>query len=457
MELFPRDQLRARDEVPASAAPLAERMRPRTIDEFQGQEHLLGPGGALGPVVAGKAPLPSLILWGPPGCGKTTLARLLAERAGLKLRGLSAVQAGVKELRELIDEAARERRAGVATALFVDEIHRFNKAQQDALLPHVERGTVVLLGATTENPSFEVIPALRSRCPVFALKAHEPATIRAILERALRDPERGLKGERAIAEDALELLARMGQGDARRALQLLERAAARSTDTIERDAVAAALEERMPDYDKAGDAHYDVISAFIKSVRGSDPDAAVYWLTRMLEGGEDPRFICRRMLILASEDVGNADPQGLVVATAAAEAFDRVGLPEGRLILAQAAIYLASTAKSNASYRALMAAQGAVREHGALPVPFHLRNAPTELMRKQGYGKGYRYPHDHPEHFVREQYLPDAVRDARFYEPTGLGVEGDLGRRLERLWGEPEPAPTAPEGGAAPDTSKGRS
>jgi putative ATPase len=278
---------------------------------------------------------------------------------------------------------------------------------------------------------------------VFTLKAHDPATIRAIVQRALEAPERGLAGQRAIAEDALDLLARMGQGDARRALQLLERAAARSPGTIERDAVAAALEERVPDYDKAGDAHYDVISAFIKSVRGSDPDAAVYWLTRMLEGGEDPRFICRRMLILASEDVGNADPQGLVVATAAAEAFDRVGLPEGRLILAQAAIYLACAAKSNASYLALQAAQEAVREHGALPVPFHLRNAPTELMRKQGYGKGYRYPHDHPEHFVREQYLPDAVRDAHFYAPTDLGAEGELARRLTRLWTEAEPAPAA--------------
>jgi putative ATPase len=454
MELFPRDQLRGRSDVPASEGPLAERMRPRSLEEFRGQDHLLGPGGALGPVVEGKAPLPSLILWGPPGCGKTTLARLLAERAGLKLRALSAVQAGVKDLREMIDEAARERRAGVRTALFVDEIHRFNKAQQDALLPHVERGTVVLLGATTENPSFEVIPALRSRCPVFTLKAHDPAVIRAIVERALADPERGLGGRRAIAEDALDLLSRMGQGDARRALQLLERAAARSPGTIERDAVAAALEERVPDYDKAGDAHYDVISAFIKSVRGSDPDAAVYWLTRMLEGGEDPRFICRRMMILASEDIGNADPQGLVVATAAAEAFDRIGLPEGKLVLAQAVIYLASTAKSNASYLALVAAQDAVREHGALPVPFHLRNAPTELMRKQGYGKGYQYPHDHPEHFVREQYLPDAVRDARFYTPTDLGIEGELARRLERLWDTPEAAET-PE--PPSDTPKRRS
>jgi putative ATPase len=451
MELFPREQLRARDEIPAAEAPLAERMRPRSLEEFQGQEHLLGSEGALGPVVKAQAPLPSLILWGPPGCGKTTLARLLAARAGLELRSLSAVQAGVKELREVIDEAARARRGGQRTALFVDEIHRFNKTQQDALLPHVERGTVVLLGATTENPSFEVIPALRSRCPVFTLRAHDPEVTRAILLRALRDPERGLPGRREIADDALELLARMGQGDARRALQLLERAAARSSGTIQRDAVAAALEERVPDYDKAGDAHYDVISAFIKSLRGSDPDAAVYWLARMLEGGEDPRFICRRMIIFASEDVGNADPQALVVASAAADAFDRVGLPEGRIPLGQAATYLASTAKSNASYRALGAAQAAVREHGALPVPLHLRNAPTELMRQQGYAHGYQYPHDHPDHFVREQYLPDALRDARFYEPSQQGAEAELARRLDRLWsdepaGHVDPAAAKPRG-----------
>jgi len=369
------------------------------------------------------------------------------------------VQAGVKELREVIDEASRERRMGVRTALFVDEIHRFNKAQQDALLPHVERGTVVLLGATTENPSFEVIPALRSRCPVFTLQAHTPEVIRGIVQRALQDPERGLGGRRAIADDALVLLARMGQGDARRALQLLERAAARSAGTIERDAVVAALEERVPDYDKAGDAHYDVISAFIKSMRGSDPDATVYWLARMLEGGEDPRFICRRMIIFASEDVGNADPQALVVATAAADAFDRIGLPEGRLPLAQAATYLASAAKSNASYRALGAAQAAVREHGALPVPFHLRNAPTELMRQQGYGRGYQYPHDHPEHFVREQYLPDALAGARFYTPTQQGSEGEIARRLTRLWQrDSESAPASvPDPPDAPSQQRQRS
>ena len=415
-------------------------MRPRGLDEFAGQRHLLGPGRPLDRVVSGTGRLVSLIFWGPPGSGKTTLGRLLAERAGLRFVSLSAVMSGVKDLRQAIAEAEHERRRGVHTALLVDEIHRFNKAQQDALLPFVERGTIVLLGATTENPSFEVIPALRSRARVFTLKALGADELAGILERALADSERGL-GARALEldPDARDLLIRLCQGDARRALTLLENAAERVETKIDRAAVEAAVEARIPDYDKGGEAHYDVISAFIKSMRGSDPDAAVYWLARMLEGGEDPRFITRRMLIFASEDVGNADPQGLAVAAAAAEAFDRVGLPEGRLILSQAATYLASAPKSNASTHAIGAATRDVQEHGALAVPLHLRNAPTQLLKREGYGVGYRYPHDEPDHFVREQYLPDELRRTRYYRPSDQGDEARLGARLRALWGDAKP------------------
>jgi putative ATPase len=434
VELFPRDPAARREPPAPGDAPLAERMRPRRLEEFEGQEHLLGEGSPLGPVLAGRAPLPSMILWGPPGSGKTTLARLLAERLELRLVTLSAVSSGVRELREEIEEAARLRRDRVRTALFVDEIHRFNKAQQDALLPHVERGVVTLIGATTENPSFEVISALRSRCRVFTLRALDAAQIGRIVRRALEtDPALAPRGL-TIDDAALELLARLAEGDARRALVLVENAAGRVERAIDRDAVAAAVDAVLPDYDKGGEQHYDVISAFIKSLRGSDPDAAVYWLARMLAGGEDPRFICRRMLIFASEDVGNADPMALAVANAAAEAFDRVGLPEGRLILSQAATYLASAPKSNASLLAIAAADEAVKEHGALPVPLHLRNAPTELLRQLGYARGYQYPHDHPEHFVQEQYLPDALKDARFYRPSGEGAERSLAERLRRWW-----------------------
>jgi putative ATPase len=380
-----------------------------------------------------------MILWGPPGSGKTTLAALLAHRAQHRFEALSAVMAGVKDLREAVARAAEARAAGQRSALFVDEIHRFNTAQQDALLPYVESGTIALIGATTENPSFEVISALRSRCRVFTLKALDEPALRRILERALADERLGLGGRRlSIDPDALDLLCRLASGDARRALGLLETAAERVESRIDRAAVEAALETRLPDYDKAGDQHYDVISAFIKSLRGSDPDAAVYWLARMLEAGEDPRFVCRRMLIFAAEDVGNADPQALVLANAAAEAFDRVGLPEGRLILGQAATYLACAPKSNASYRAIDAAGAEVRESGALPVPLHLRNAPTELLRTLGHGKGYVYPHERPGHFARAEYLPERLRGRRFYAPTDQGAEQQVAQRQRERWGEPE-------------------
>ncbi len=416
-------------------------MRPRTLEEFAGQVHLLDPSGPLGPLLAARGKLPSCIFWGPPGSGKTTLARLLVERAGLRFAAISAVLSGVKDLRDEIARADDERRRGVHTALFVDEIHRFNKAQQDALLPWVERGTVVLLGATTENPSFEVIPALRSRARIFTLAPLDPAALAGIVARALEDRERGL-GERGltIAPDALELIARLAQGDARRALGLLESAAERAERAIERSHVAAAFESRLPDYDKGGEAHYDVISAFIKSMRGSDPDAAVYWLARMLDGGEEPRFIARRLMIFAAEDVGNADANGLVVAVAAAEAFDRIGLPEGKLILSQATTYLACAPKSNASTLAISAASAAVAEHGALPVPLHLRNAPSELLRELGHGKGYRYPHDSPGHFVRVQHLPEALEGTHFYEPSDQGDEAEIGARQRARWSDPEDA-----------------
>jgi putative ATPase len=442
VELFPERAYQKRGSGSQADAPLAERMRPQTLEDFVGQEHLLGPGGPLGPVVSGSGRLPSMILWGPPGSGKTTLGALLAHKAGYRFEALSAVMAGVKDLREAVARAQETRSAGQSTVLFVDEIHRFNKAQQDALLPYVENGTVVLIGATTENPSFEVISALRSRSRVFTLKALDEAELRRIVERALTDERLGL-GRRALAIDpeALELICRLASGDARRALGLLETAAERVEARIDRAAVEAAFETRLPDYDKAGDQHYDVISAFIKSLRGSDPDAAVYWLARMLEAGEDPRFICRRMLIFASEDIGNADPQALVLATAAAEAFDRVGLPEGRLILGQAVTYLACAPKSNASYRAIGAASAEVRETGALPVPLHLRNAPTELLRSLGHGKGYVYPHDRPGHFTEAEYLPERLRGRRFYEPSDQGAEAEIRARQGLRWSKRDPDP----------------
>jgi putative ATPase len=411
-------------------------MRPTRLEDFCGQQHLLGEGRPLSQVVDGGGRLPSLILWGPPGSGKTTLAQLLAERAGLRFAAVSAVMSGVKDLRTQIAAAEQERKRDVRTALFVDEIHRFNKAQQDGLLPYVEKGTIVLLGATTENPSFEVISALRSRCRVFTLKKLERDDLERIVDRALRDRELGLGArELSIDPEAMGLLVRLCVGDARSALTLLENAAERvQGGSIDRAAIEAAVEARLPDYDKGGDAHYDVISAFIKSLRGSDPDAALYWLARMLEGGEDPRFITRRITIFASEDIGNADPQALSVAVAAAGAFDRVGLPEGKLILSQAVTYLASAPKSNASTLAIGAATAAGTEHGALQVPLHLRNAPTELMKSEGYGKGYQYPHGHPGHFVEEQYLPDELRDARFYEPSDQGYEVTIGERLRGWW-----------------------
>ena len=417
------------------SAPLAERMRPATLDEVVGQEHLLGPGRILRQMVEGGG-AHSLILWGPPGTGKTTLAHLLAGAANLEFVAFSAVLSGVKELRQIVDEA-RDRQAlhGRGTILFVDEIHRFNKAQQDAFLPHVEDGTIVLIGATTENPSFEVIAPLLSRTRVLVLEPLAPAQIARVLDRALDDRERGLGAAGlTLPADTREFLAARAHGDARVALGALEVAASlarqRGEHALTLTLVEEALQQKALLYDKGGDEHYNVVSAFIKSLRASDPDAAVYWLMRMLEAGEDPLFVARRMVIFAAEDVGNADPQALQVAVAAKDAFHFVGMPEGRIPLAQAATYLATAPKSNASYRAMLAATAAVKEHGALPVPLALRNAPTPLMKGLGYGGGYRYPHDYEGGVVDQQCLPDALADARFYEPSERGAESAIGARM---------------------------
>ncbi|RMH42263.1 MAG: replication-associated recombination protein A [Deltaproteobacteria bacterium] len=401
--------------------PLAERMRPTSLDEFVGQAHLLGPGKLLARALEGGV-LPSLILWGPPGSGKTTLARILARHVRAELESLSAVQAGVKDIREVVARAASRRdERGRATVLFIDEIHRFSKAQQDALLPHVEDGTVVLIGATTENPSFEVNAPLLSRARVLRLEPLSDADIAVLVRRACARELRGV----TIEDAALAALVRRAEGDARRALNALEVAAAIADGG---EVTVAAIEEALQAptlrYDRRGEEHYNVVSAFIKSVRGSDPDAAVYWMARMLEAGEDPRFVARRLVILASEDIGNADPQALVVAEAAHRAFEFVGMPEGVLPLTQAALYLARAPKSNEVLTAYARARRWVRDYGALPVPMKLRNAPTALMKQMGYGRGYKYPHEFDGNYVEgETYLPDELVD-RLRAGDGDGDDG---------------------------------
>lgn len=422
--------------VAAKKAPLAERMRPRTLEEYVGQTRVLGPGRLLKQIIERKT-VPSLILWGPPGCGKTTLAHLLAKNVQAPFVAFSAVLSGVKELRQILDEAQEERRrSSKATILLVDEIHRFNKAQQDAFLPHVENGLITLIGATTENPSFEIIAPLLSRARVVVLEALGSDDLVLLLRRALADEERGLGMQHLAADDdALAFIAQHSQGDARIALNTLEvtamLAAQKGTTTIDLDLAEEAAQHKALLYDKGGEEHYNVISAFIKSLRGSDPDAAVYWLMRMVEAGEDPLFIARRMVIFAAEDIGNADPHALPLAIAARDAIHFVGMPEARIPMAQAVTYLATAPKSNASYKAMLAAAEDVKTHGPLPVPLHLRNAPTKMMKRLGYGKGYQYAHSYEDTVVDQTHLPDKLKERRYYAPSERGQEKEIKERMK--------------------------
>jgi putative ATPase len=432
----------------APREPLAARMRPTTLDEFVGQEQIVGPGRALRRAIESDQ-VPSMILWGPPGTGKTTLAQIIAHQTGAHFAALSAVSAGVADLRRVVADARKLRAAGRRTVLFIDEIHRFNKAQQDAVLPYVEDGTVTLIGATTENPSFEVNSALLSRSRVFVLKALDDDDVRALIERALHDEERGLGKQRVeLTPEALDALVNLANGDARVALGTLEFAAsaapkdAGGTRRIDEPAIADALQRRAGGYDKSGDAHYDTVSAFIKTIRGSDPDAAVYWLARMIDAGEDPLFIARRLVILASEDVGLADRGALPMAMAAQQAVHFVGMPEGFYPLAHATLYLATAPKSNAVGRAYGAALHDVQATRNDPVPLHLRNAPTQLMKHLGYGEGYRYAHDDyaamdaegdlPPAVALQSNLPEALGERRYFEPGNQGDERRLREWLAR-------------------------
>jgi putative ATPase len=424
----------------SEAAPLAERMRPQTISEYVGQGHILGEGKLLRRLIETDR-LSSLIFWGPPGSGKTTLARIIANATQSHFIFFSAIMSGIKEIREVVKEAEDTLKyRGKRTILFVDEIHRFNKSQQDAFLPYVERGTFTMIGATTENPSFEVIAPLLSRCKVLVLNPLNEEEIARILQHALADEERGLGGfGLSLSPEALSFMAEQAGGDARVALNTLE-TAARLTHTgeITLETAREAVQRKPLLYDKGGEEHYSVISAFIKSMRGSDPDAALYWLARMLEAGEDPIFVLRRMVIFASEDVGNADPRGLQMAVSALQAFQLVGMPEGRIILGQAVSYLASAPKSNAAYLGIDQALAEVRRSGALPVPMHIRNAPTSLMKNLGYGKGYRYPHDYEGGFVAQGYLPEAIAGKQFYQPKESGYERSIKERMEWIKAERE-------------------
>jgi putative ATPase len=434
MNLF--DEPRAPLDAGDSAAPLAERMRPRTLDEFVGQDALIGPGRPLRRAIQ-EDRLQSIVLWGPPGTGKTTLARLIATATRAHFISFSAVLSGIKEIRAVMAEAEdTRRRRGRRTILFIDEIHRFNKAQQDAFLPRVESGDIVLIGATTENPSFEVNSALLSRSKVYVLKPLGIEGIVTILRRAVDDGARGLgRLSLQVDDDALTAVARYANGDARVALNVLELAAATaaSTGVIDAALVADIAQNRSLLYDKTGEEHYNLISALHKSMRNSDPDASVYWLARMVEAGEDPLYIARRLVRFASEDIGNADPRALTVAVAAKDAVHFIGMPEGNTALAQAAIYLAAAPKSNAVYRAYLEAAEAAAREVAEPVPLHLRNAPTRLMKDLDYGKGYKYAHDEDAGVADMQCLPPAHRNRRFYEPTERGFEAEIRKQLETL------------------------
>lgn len=434
-----------------TARPLAERMRPTSLDEFVGQGHLLEKGGLLRHALE-QDRLFSMIFWGPPGSGKTTLARLIARVSRSHFETFSAVLSGVKEIRQVIERAKTQRRHyGKKTVLFVDELHRFNKAQQDAFLPHVESGLITLVGATTENPSFEVIAPLLSRARVLVLKPFSEGELTVILQRAVSDKERGLGAwSIQVDPDAMAWMARAADGDARAALNCLEAAAslvrekAPKDRSVSRAVVEKVLQKKMLRYDKTGDQHYDLISALHKSLRGSDPDAAMYWVGRMLAAGEDPLYIARRMVRFASEDIGNADPQALTVAVSAMQAFEFVGPPEGDLALIQAAVYLATAPKSNALYVGYGKVQQAIQETGTLAVPMHIRNAPTKLMKAMGYGKGYRYAHDFDNAYVPQQYLPEPLAKKNFYSPSDRGYEKMIRKRLDG-WKKQKATGAAPD------------
>lgn len=418
--------------------PLAERMRPRKLADYVGQQHLVGPGAVLRQAFE-SGQIPSFILWGQPGIGKTTLAKIIANELERPFHTLSAVNSGVKDVRETIQRAKSQRFFDSPNPiLFIDEIHRFSKSQQDSLLGAVEEGVITLIGATTENPSFEVIPALLSRCQVYVLEPLSKEELIGLIDRALKQDE-FLKGQKITIEDYDAILLHSG-GDARKLYNILELVTnygkASEAVTVTNEMVTQKLQQNISRYDKGGEQHYDIISAFIKSIRGSDPNGAVYWLARMIEGGEDVKFIARRLLISASEDIGLANPNALLMATTTFQAVQAVGLPEGRIILAQAAVYLASSPKSNAAYMAINQAQQLVRQTGSLPVPLHLRNAPTKLMKDLDYGKDYKYSHDFPGNFVQQDFLPDELKGEKLFEPQDNAAEQKLRRQLREWWGD---------------------